>query len=273
MNWLKCYDNISYGIRSVVLYYILYNIIFALTHLILLSIFSFFHFLLDHDMNTIENWLNRNTWEILSVSKLAASLCIYKFVRLNRYVDTRIKDLINNESFFPSDKIIGFSLYLLVFVYAFIVQFGGGVSTGQFKEELFYSSFIGSFLFYFIDILVLYFFITSFELKKKDYTKVLYSSLFVFILTTKITLPYLNKFYVFLIIHFISLFYLAKLKRGMDCFYYSLFVIAPLSSLYGLDIVWDNAYSLFSYQSEPPSYGLLLIWGLGLGYFHLSRLD
>ncbi len=263
----------SSALKMVLLYYLGYSIFFAILHLSLLSVFSFFHFLLDHDMSTIENWLNRNSWEILSTSKLISGYSFYKIVHLNQYSNFKINESIKKFDWIPSEKIIGVIVFILVLLYAFIVQFGGGVAEGQFKEGLFYSSFIGAFIYFYIDFLLLSFLMMSFKLESKDLNIVMYTSLLIFLLVTKIALPYLNKFHIFLVIHFLTLFFLGRKNAFKDAFYYALLVIGPLSSIYGLDIVWDNAYSLFSYQKELPIFGIAMIWSLAISYYHYSRAD
>jgi hypothetical protein len=168
---------------------------------------------------------------------------------------------------------IGFILFLLTIFYAFIEQFGGGVDQNQFKEDLFYSSFIGAFMFYIIDFVMLYLLLKIFKIKKEYNSKLMYLTLMLFLISSKVALPYLDKFYVFLMIHFITLFYLGQKAKLIDVLCYAIFIISPLSSIYGLDIVWDNAYSIFTYQKELPVIGIFGIWGLAIGYYHYSKID
>ncbi len=265
--------HISIEVKRLWLYYFLYCVIFIFLNLAMVSVFSFFHFLLNHDMNTIENWLNRNNWEILSLGKLFSLYFTSRIIKLNQYNEIKFRDFFIGLSYLPSRKMIGMIVFLLTIFYAFIVQFGGGVNQNQFKEELFYSSFIGSFIFYLADFVMIYLILKVFEVKKEDYSKVIYPCLILFLIASKIALPYLNKFYVFLMIHFLSLFVISFRGKLADVFLYGLLVIAPLSTIYGLDIVWDNAYSFFSYQKPLPALGILGIWGLALGYYNYSHAD
>lgn len=261
------------NVRRIVLYYLLYCILFVIVDLILISIFTFFHFLLEHDMNTVENWLNRNTWEILAGSKLVSLYFSAKITKLNLVDESRYRDYFLKIRFIPTFKIWGVIVFILVIFYAFITLFDGGVVRNQFKEELFYSSFWGSFFFYVCDFLMLTILTKVYPVKDNEKSTVMYICLFIFILTSKMALPYLNKYYIFLMVHFITMYVLSMHNRIPDIIVYALFVIAPLSSIYGLDIVWDNAYSLFSYQKKIPGMGILAIWGVAISYYHLSRAD
>lgn len=267
------YFNIPIDVRKVFLYYLIYCMTFLLVHLALVSTFSFFHFLLDHDMNTIENWLNRNAWEVLGFSKLSSLYIVSRVLKLNLYNDIKLRTLFSFNSFIPSKKMIGLVVFLLTIFYAFIMQFGGGVEQSQFKEDLFYSSFLGAFLFYVTDFCMIHILLKMLNIKKQYYSKLMYLTLVMFLISSKVALPYLDKFYVFLMIHFVTLFYLGQKDKLVDVLCYALFVISPLSSVYGLDIVWDNAYSIFSYQKSLPVVGVLGIWGIAIGYYHYSKVD
>lgn len=259
--------------KKILLYYILFSFIFTLVNLLSLSVFVFFHFLLEHDMSTIENWLNRNTWEILILSKLVALFLSTKITKLNLVDDIKYRDVLKRSFRIPSIRVGGLVFFILTIFYAFITQFGGGVNVGQFKEELFYSSFIGSFFFYSCDFVFMYILFKIYSPEKRDLSKVMYLTLLIFIGSSKLALPYLSKYYIFLMVHFLSLYIFLLKDQLSDSFIYALFVIAPLSSIYGLDIVWDNSYSLFSYQKPLPVLGIIGIWLLGLGYYHTSRVD
>ena len=174
MRLLKWFDDIPFSLRSVLIYYFLYLGLFCFSHLVLLTFVSFFHFLLDHDMNTIENWLNRNTWEVITISKILSGVGIYKYVKLNQYSQYKFFRRLKEFNYLPSKKIIGMIIFILVLFYALILQFGGGIVKGQLKEELFYSSFFGASLFYLVDILLLFFLIQTYELKKEYLSKVMY---------------------------------------------------------------------------------------------------
>jgi hypothetical protein len=75
----------SLGARKILLYYFGYSILFLIFHLATISLVSFFHFLLDHDMSVIENWLYRNAWEMILLSKALAGFIIIKALQLNNY--------------------------------------------------------------------------------------------------------------------------------------------------------------------------------------------
>ncbi len=263
---------LSPELRKTLIYYFLYCCSFIFIHISLVSVFTFFHFLLDHQMNTIENWLNRNSWEIILISKGLSFFLVTKIFQLNSYQEIHPLKKLFEKLTFPSKKIFGMSFFILGMIYIYISQFGGGRLSGQFNEGVFYSSFIGSVFYYLLDFLVIVILTQYYTLKDDDYNKVAYTASFLFILTSKIVLPYMSKYYSFILIHFLTLFFLNRKGSLIDCFIYSIFVIGVLSSIYGLDLVWDNSYAIFYISKSISIIGLVGIWSLALGYYRFSRL-
>lgn len=265
MLWLKS-DN-----SKLALYYILFCVLFIISQVSLISIFSFFHFLLDHEMSVIENWLNRNSWEVLVFSKLISTSVVVKIAQLNSYYDISLIEFIKKINYRPTAKVIGMSVFILVLFYALLDQFGGGVVKNHFKQELFYSSFLGAFFFYIFDIIVIYFVRTIYQIEDKKWGRNCVIMSILFLISSKIALPYLDKYFIFLVVHFFTLFYLLYKSKFIDTIVYTLLVISPMSSIYGIDIVWDNAYSIFAFSNNVPHIGIILIWTIALIYFRISK--
>ena len=263
----------SPNFKKVILYYFIFCVGFVFLHISLISIFTFFHFLLDHDMGTIENWLNRNGWEILTFSKAICFFLVSKIFQINSYQDLHpIKSLLKKLSF-PSIKIFGMSFFLLAIVYIYLFEIEGVTTNILFQEGFFYSSFLGACSYYIFDFLLIIILYEYYQLSFNELSMVTYTSMLFFIVTSKIALPYLSKYYIFILIHFLTLFFIHRKGALIDCFVYCIFVIAPLSAIYGLDLVWDNSYGLFNFTQKTPIVGFLGIWCLALGYYRFSRLN
>ncbi len=256
--------------RKLFLYYLLFSFMFLFLQLILTSVFTFFHFLLEHDMNTIESWLSRNTWEVLILSKFMSFIFTIKILKLNIYEDFKVFEYYRDILTRPSRKIWGMTFFILFFIYILIEQFSGGVDQNQFQNGLLYSSYLGSTTYYLFDILLIVTIQRYFNLEKIN-LKLYGSLLLVFLLSSKIALPYMSKFIVFIIIHFIALLFFAAKKNSGDVLVYIFLIIGPLSSVFGLDIVWDNLYSVFAYDKALPVTGILGIWCIAIGYYQISR--
>lgn len=258
---------ISSEARAVTGYYLAFSFLFILIHLGVVSIVSFFHFMLDHDMNTIENGLTRNAWEILVFSKGISLLVISRILQLNSPSEMKLRAYFFKINYLPTSRAVGLIIFLLILFYALIHQFGGGIEQQVIKQDVIYSSYLGAGFYFFIDFMLLYILQRNNQFTSKQMRKFLLPSLVIFFLSTKVALPYLDKFYVFLLVHFLSIFLIGIERRVSDVFCYCFFVIAPLSSIYGIDIVWENAFSVLTYKREIPIIGVLCIWTLALGYY------
>jgi hypothetical protein len=267
------YFVIEKNLRKILWFYGSYCFSFVLVHLLLISVFTFFHFLLDHEMGAIENWISLNGWEIIVLAKLISLGLIAKIIQVNTYKQFNFLDEIRDAVTLPSKKSISIVFFMIVMFYSLLIQFGGGIQSNKVWEDLFFSSFLGSCLFYSFDILCIGLIIKYFDLKITEPIKIFIFCLLFFVISSKIVLPYMDKYSFFLVIHFASIFYLGYHRNIGDLLLYLFFIIAPQSAFFGIDLVWDNSYSVFSHKDNIPLLGTLGIWGIALGYYRYSRLD
>lgn len=259
--------------KQLFFYYGVYCFLFILVHLLFVSVFSFFHFLLDHEMGTIENWISRNTWEIVALSKLISLYSVVKLTQLNYYGAKKFKEYFSFMKFYPTVKSFAFVLFILIIFYSLIVQFGGGIKSNQFLDDLFLSSFLGSLLFYALDMICIFYLKSYFDFKDQFDVRWGILLLVMFLFSSKIILPYLSKYLIFLIVHFLSLYYLGLKKNLGDMVVYLILIVAPMSSLFGMDLVWDNSFAIFTYNERIPVLGIIGIWCVALGYYRYSKLN
>jgi len=255
--------------RKLLIYYSLYCVFFLLFYLALVSTISFFHFLLDHEMGVIENWLNRNTWEILIISKMGSSYLTVKSLYLNNYQFLNLKDFFKKTIITPEQKPIIIVIYIVIFLYALLNQFGAELIVKESELSFSLTSFVGSMLFYLLDIFVVFYCIMHMNITRLQKQKLSIALPILFYITTKIALPYVDKYTIFIFLHYISLniFMFRNDKNFSNPLLYSLIVIGPLSTLLGIDLVWDNSYALYSYPQAVPVIGVILIWLSAFVYY------
>ncbi len=259
--------------NKIIFCYFCYCLIFILMHLMLTSVLSFFHFLLDHEMGVIENWLSLNGWEILVVAKVLTLTLMVNILEAN---SNEKKSFLKELSFLeriPTKKTLALILFLLVMFSSLLNQFGGGIESNQILDQLFFSSYLGSILFYSLDIFYLIFIANFLKLELKNSLMTVFLCLCLFFVSSKVVLPYTGKYAVFLIVHFLLLFYLASRQNLGDIVAYLALVVAPLSSFFGVDLIWDNSYSIFTYSKQLPVIGVLLIWSVALVYLQRDQQD
>lgn len=259
--------------KKILIYYFIYSFVFVLVHLGMISIFSFFHFLLDHDLNTIEGWLSLNAWEILVASKIISFSTIFYFLKMNNYKNVGLKSLLKPMEIIPHKKILGVIVFLLISFHFYMSQLGGAMTINEVRSDYLYVSFFCSALLFIVDFSMIYVLEYFYQPIAGSFKIRLISLLFLFLISIKITQPFSSGIYFVLLIHFVSMYYFCRKKHFGNGLLYSLFVISPLSAFYGLDIVWNNSHSLVGYESEVPVIGIIGIWSLALSYFHYSRID
>ena len=111
-------------------------------------------------------------------------------------------------------------------------------------------------------------------LKSEIYlSELIHSVLFlsIFVLCSKVVLPYLDKYILFLVVHFIFLYFLLLQRNMMDILVYLVIIVSILSSFFGIDLVWDNNYSMFAYNKNIPALGVIGIWIIALTYYRKSK--
>lgn len=260
---------LSSSSRKILTYYGSYCLLFLFCYLSIVSTISFFHFLLDHEMAVIENWLQNNTWEALTMAKLIASIMAVKAIKLNNYLTKDAKTLLMEAKYLPSQRGFALSIFLPLFFVVLAKQFAGEFSTNVLSSfEI--TGFVGSILFFLIDAFVIYFCVNNFKLLKKR--QVFFVCCFVpvfFFVVTNIALPYMGKTTLYLVLHFAALMALMyREKRNLgNVLLYSLLVIAPLATIFGADLVWSDARSIYKYPSSAPWFGVVLIWLTGFLYY------
>lgn len=258
-------------VRKILFYYFGYCSLFLIFHLASISLVSFFHFLLDHDMAVIENWLYRNAWEIIVFAKIFAAFIIIKALKLNNYFINSLLSILRTDIWKPTRTLIVLIFFLSILFYALILQFGGELINNTKETDFAYVSYLGSVFFYLVDFLVVNILVRNLEIRsKRKFFALSIVLLILFLAFTKATLPYINKYFIFLILHFSTLLILLfkERKNMINPLLYTLVIIGPFSSLYGLDIVWENAHSIYTYKETLPVIGITGIWLIGLGYYY-----
>lgn len=263
----------SSSARKLLIYYFIYCILFLLFYLALVSTISFFHFLLDHEMGIIENWLNRNTWETLIFSKLLSALCTVKSLMLNNYNYLSFKGFFQDKLKLPEIKVGVIVLFIVIFLYALLNQFGSELINRETEITFSITSYLGSILFYLVDIFVLFYSFVHMDLTKRQKYILMMFIPIIFFITTKIALPYVEKYTLFIFLHVItlSIFMFQDKSNFSNVLLYTFVVIGPLSTLLGIDLVWDNSYAFYTYPSTVPILGIFLIWVSAIVYYFRSR--
>lgn len=237
----------------------------AIVHLLVLSVVAFFHFLLEHRMADIQDWVYFHGWEVVSLGKIIALFIISRFVGILSIERRPFISLFHlKRGFLKKDILIALTIFILGIV---IVGKPNHVPTAEIDTYRVMMSFVGHLVFYGSDALLILALNEYLPLKRSywPYQVVLFS-----------LLSYLIQRNVFLfgvrwegdvIFSLILVFYLLKV-RGEFVWLHSFLAItllfSPLSTFFGLDPLWGSKFSPFQFTGA--------MGGLEIGVFTLLTL-
>ena len=262
----------SAHLRQIGLYLIFYLVV-AVSYLTTISVVSYFHFLLDHDFSTIEDWIFYHYWEIASLSKIFGAVVMIGILNIQGNERNLFKDFFMDSNFkIPKEIYVVITIFFILtfFLYSptFILNHNATISSVLI-------SFLGTFVFYMSDV-----FVAAFIHKVYPGTRrYLYLVIFVFSL-----LQYFFNRGLFLFAKnidatvFCNIFFLFFLSqwRKLNWIYPGLFCvlfICSFSSLTGTDIMWAEEYAFFRFPTPmgTPTYMGLIF--LSVFYLHKRPKD
>jgi len=230
---------------SQIKYYALFYFVLWTVHLILISLISYFHLLLNHNIRTIGDWIGDRGWTLIIISKLLIFYLSLQFIRLKRNKINRVKSYFRNSLQLPRSEIFVALIFLLVALAGL-----GNLSINQtliFELDRTIYSIIGTFIFFSIDYVLLIVLEIFFPLKnKKERSKKLFIFPLLFYYFTYATFIYEQTVSFKLYAFFFLLLYLGEWRRRnwtMPLLFLVAFLI-PAYALFGLDPVWSSTYTL-----------------------------
>lgn len=234
----------STSLGKQLLYYCAYSSVLWGLHLVIISIISFFHFLLDHNIRVIGEWVADRGWQIIILSKILIFYLATLFINLKLSKTIPIRLWFRNHQQFMRIEIFTCLVFLL-----FAVLGVGGASLNKtmlFEIDRVVLSVVGTFVFFATDYLIIALLDYMYPLKeKKDklLRVVIFPALFYFF--SAITFKYEQTISLKLYAFFLLLMYLGQWKRinwSYPCSFL-LFFIIPICSFIGHDPVWGEIYS------------------------------
>jgi len=270
MNNILSSETFSKSMRKISFYFIGYCFVLLLVQISLVSIVAFFHFLLDHELSVVENWLSRNAWELLCLSKIIALYSITRVIKLNLYDDNSLINHIKKLDFKPMPQVIIFIFYILVMDLGMLLRSTSMVYNIRSLEVGYaLTSFLGSAVFFFLDMILVVLLLELFPVKKKR-NKIILLSFFtlMFLIVTNVIYPYSKVNILYLIIFYSTLgITLFKFPDNIGNLIWLATSFIGLSSIiFGQDLVWSSNYSLLQNSNNLPIIGHLICWLIGMIY-------
>lgn len=257
-------------------FYLLFHLIVAVAYLVIVSIISYFHFILKHDFSIIEDWIFNHYWKIISLSKILGITTIISLLKIQSNERTPVKSFFKETTVRVEKEIYG----LIVFFFILIAIFSDFTYIADNRSSIsrFFSSFTGTYVFYMSDIVVL-----TFINKIYPYTSqgkwIEFFSLFIFsliyYLSNKGLFLFAKNIDVTVIYHCLILSVLSRWKQlnWSRPSTFCLLFICPFSSLIGLDPLWGQDYVPFTFSTPnaPLLYPTVILLAISYLYLPLSR--
>lgn len=238
----------------------------ALFQLVTVSLISFFHFLLDHKLGVIEDWVFDKGWEIVVLVKLCAFFVVQKFIHLSSNSRQPFRDMVLESWKRPSR-----SLFALC-VASFLIIIFVSSPTGNVQQEANIFKALISYISVSTVILIDVFLLLSlrfhfgFSLNENRISLVFVALLFW--LGNRVLFPFAQGFEARDFFLHLTVLQLTLWQRDnwSDPAFFIALVVAPTVALLGFDPVWGIRFSLF-----VPSVGANVsfaagIWMLATGF-------
>lgn len=256
---------------SLVFYFTMYLLTTFIVNILLISIVAFFHFLLDHNISIIENWINRNSWEIVIISKILSLFITIKTINLKSYRDRKFFDILKVKSIVPERKALIVTVFS-IFMYAAFLKDLKLNPQSSFYFYLQILSFVGNSLFYLLDVFAIMFIVDFLQLNNlKNSFRII---VIISILNTVISVGIIPTIGYASILIFVNTFIVLKLftvRNIGNVITYLIFHVSISSLLWGLDLIWKDSYSI--YKNTNISYVLLpvVVWAISFIYLVYTR--
>jgi hypothetical protein len=251
-------------------YYALFYFVLWSVHLMLISLISYFHLLLNHNIRTIGDWIGDRGWILIILSKVLIFYVALQFIRLKSKKITLVRSYFRNSIQLPRKEVIVALLFLIV------GMMGLGRmtlnSTLIFELPRMVLSAAGAFIFFAVDYALLVILEIFFPLKtKKDSNRKLFLFPLLFYYFTYATFIYEQTVNFRLYAYFFLLLYLGEWRRRnwtLPILFLLAFLV-PSYAVMGLDPVWNSSYTMFAMEKNISNFSIFIL--IGFAIFYLQR--
>lgn len=259
--------------KQMILYFAFYAVLWGF-HLILISLISFFHLLLDHNIRTIGDWIGDRGWSLIIISKVAVFYLATLFVNLKTKKIFSLKSYFRNSIQAPRIEVVVTLLFLVIGLLGLgEIKFN---STMIVEIDRLILSIVGSFVFFAVDYVLLVILDVFYPVREDSLRlkrMIVLPLLFYFF--TAATFVYEQTITLKLYAFFILLVYSGEWRRKnwtLPAVFLLAFIV-PSFSLLGLDPVWGEIYSPMaaSKKISTTSVFVLIIFAIGYLQYTLKK--
>lgn len=257
---------------SQIKYYALFYFVLWSIHLVFISLISYFHLLLNHNIRTIGDWIGDRGWFLIIISKLLIFYLALQFIRLKSKKINLVRSYIRNSIQIPRKEIAVSLLFLIVGLMGLGKM--GLNHTLIFELPKMVLSSVGTFIFFAIDYALLVileiFFPLSSEIEKN---RKLFLFPLLFYYCTYATFIYEQIVSFKLYAYFFLLLYLGEWRRRNWTLplLFLLSFLVPCYSLMGLDPVWSSSYTILAMEKNISTLSIFILIGFAVFYLHRAQ--
>jgi hypothetical protein len=265
--WLQFVEFFETPLGNQVKFYGLFYLSLWSFHLIIISLISFFHLLLGHNIRTIGDWIGDRGWLLIIFSKITIFYLALQFIRLKSKKLNLLKSYLQNSIQLPRREVFVVIVFMLVGL--------AGLGRVGFNRAYIFElprilySIIGTLVLFSVDYALIVVFEIFFPLESEHQKRLkLVLVPLLFYAFTYITFIYEQNVSFRLYAYFFLIIYLGEWRRRnwtLPLLALTSFVV-PVHSLMGLDPVWGANYTFFAAQRPVGTFSLFILIGISVGY-------
>ena len=257
--------------KQIILYCTFYFVLWGV-HLILISLVSFFHLLLKHNIRTIGDWIGDRGWGLIILSKLSVFYLAMLFVNLKTKKIFSLKSYFRNSIQKPRIEVIVTLFFLLIALLGLgEIKYN---STMIVELNRLVLSIIGSFVFFAVDYVLLVILDVFYPVREESLRlKRMLTLPLLFYFFSAATFVYEQTISLKLYAFFILLVYSGEWRRKnwtLPAVFLIAFIV-PAFSLLGLDPVWGEIYSPMSASREISTTSIFILVIFAIGYLQYTQ--
>lgn len=263
-------DFFASPLGSQIKYYALFYFVLWSFHLVIISLISYFHLLLNHNIRTIGDWIGDRGWFLIILSKVLIFYLALQFIRLKSNKMTLVRSYFRNSIQMPRKEIFVALFFLLLGLMGL-----GRMTVNNtliFELHRMILSAAGTIVFFAVDYAMLVILEIFFPLRSgEDERRKLFLFPLLFYWFTYATFIYEMTVNFKLYAYFFLLLYLGEWRRRnwtLPLLFLLAFLV-PGYTLLGLDPVWSSNYTFLAMEKSISSFSIFVL--VGFSIFYLSR--
>lgn len=265
-------ESISVNLKSQLFFLMFYFFIFFFIFMVLQSLVYYFHFLLEHDIQIIEDWIYYEIWKILLVSQVVS---LYLFVKIVEIYIGGGKLLLQifKHAFYPPKR--EYYVVISFFLFIFTIQYMTAQDVRWGNTFSFFSLFwnlLGILSLYFPLSIIKFILHSAYPLEFKEKTFILFTAFFSQVVLLSFMIPTMNVVNIFYMLSFLlTLISLNWRKIGLTHPLMILLLPAINSLLFGNDPIWRGDYLIIRQGTEQDFFIWPITFTVVFVYLYKTR--